>query len=503
MCSKQNTKKDLYNENQDSCSDRCETKRTRQYSIQSQDTEVSCMSQETATTGVSSETDSDISETKLTSGRSVSFCLANDNEEMVDGSCNESVSRDDQMHNGSHNAHKTIKYETMEYTNEEKGHERVSRNNIYHPINISRKCSQNSCNEENCRQPLLQRQSTFSRGNINEHLNDSELGGFDYSHVQGNFTNSVHPCACKLHYSQCEKLCSSVKLLKRIVFVLCVFNIILLVALILVPTFTVIYIQANRDSNYGTGQLPSSSEQQKAEPSCLTCESVKKKFPNFIKTQTLIDSIGYEDGKCCFSDPGKFMVILNQVSEEAIERAKGSVSSSGPWISNGSAPTPAVHLKSQRNGLINVSIEFIQKGIDSTHFVGWQSASQRDVQGLWGEVNKDGASIKVRSSGMYFVYTMIQHKNAINSSLSDNMTTASYSNPRFLPKVTLYVCQHARDGAKHIFRISHMYYNTVQQNTYFGRIIHLKENDNIYLGISGYDFIHQESESHYIGFYKI
>ncbi|KAK3576802.1 hypothetical protein CHS0354_002584 [Potamilus streckersoni] len=504
MNSKQN-KKEPYNGKHDSCLDRNETKRTRLHSTQSHESEVSFISQETATTGLSFETDSSISETKMTSDRSVSFCLANENEVIADDPCNDSESRENQLNNSSHNVHKTNIFKTMGYTNEETGQERMPGHIIYYPVNNSRRCSQNNCNEENCRQPLLRRQSTFSKnGTINEHPNDIELGS-DYAHVQGNFTDSVHPCVCKFHHSQFQKLCSSVKLLKRAVFVLCVFNLILLIALIIVPTFAVLYIQAGKESNPGTGQLPSSIEQQRPEPSCVKCEYLMKMFPNFIKTQNVIESTG-NDGKCCFSDPGKLMTIMNQISEEAFERAKGSISSSGPWISNGSEPTPAVHLKSRGNGLINVSIDFVKKGIESTHFVGWQRASPREVQGLWGEMNPDGASIKVKSSGMYFVYTMIQHKNTLKSFISENMTTPSFSIPPIPQKVTLYICQHGEEGVRDISRISQMYYSTdnrVQQNTYFGRIIHLKENDNLYLGISGYGFIHQESESHYIGFYKI
>ncbi|KAK3576803.1 hypothetical protein CHS0354_002585 [Potamilus streckersoni] len=516
MSSKQTDRNEPYSGRQDVYSDRSETKRQRQYSTQSHDTEVSCMSQETVTTGLSFETDCNTSESKRSYGRSVSFCLANENEDITDDPCNDSEIRDSCIDNAFKNnislrpqSNDSADHVYNCISNEERGQENMPRPVFNLPMNNSRGCRQNSFSEENCRQPLIRRQSTFSKGTINEHPNESELEAW-YAGLQCNFKNSVYPCACKFDHSQCQKLCSSVRVLEKVVFVLCVFNIIFLIALIVVPTFTVLYIQAGKESNPVAGQLPSTSDEQRHDPSCVKCESLMKKFPTFIKTQNAIKSIGDDDGTCCFSDPRKLMTILNQISEESIERAKGSVCISCPSGTSDSVITPAVHLKSRGNGLINASEVFVRKRIESTHFVGWQRSVSRDHQGLWGQLNENGASVRVKSPGMYFIYAMIQHKGSnLTTSGSDNMNTTVFDMPRAPLKVALYICPHGIDGEQgscSISAISQKYYSSdtgAHQNTYFGRLFYLKENENVYLGISGDAFVHKESESHYLGFYKV
>ncbi|KAL3847886.1 hypothetical protein ACJMK2_018777 [Sinanodonta woodiana] len=512
MGSKQNTKKELYHGNQDSGSDRCETKRTRQYSTQSQDTEVSCMSQETATTGVSSETDSNMSMSKRSYGRSVSFCLANENGDIPDNPCNESEPRGNCTTNGFNNnaSFKSQPKDSADHVcnsiaNEEIGQETTTRNVFSLPVSNSKGCCSTSFSEDSCTQPLLRRQSTFSRQTINEYPNDSELDAWYASH-QGNRKDSVYSRICNFDHNQCQKLCSSVKVLKKIVIVLCVFNLFLLVALIAVPTFTVLYIQASKEP----APVSIISDQQRHEPFCIKCESLIKQFPTFVKTQTAIKSIGDDNGRCCIADPEKLMAILNQLAEEAIERAKGSVCISCPMGTSENVITPAVHFKSRVNGLINASEVFVRKRIESTHLVGWQRSFARDHQGLWGDLNENGASVRVKSPGMYFIYAMIQHKGSIhNCSCSDNINTTAFCITRAPLKIALYICPHGMDGNQghcSISAIGQKYAssdNGAQQNTYFGRLFYLKENEHLYLGISGDACIHRESESHYLGLYKV
>ncbi|KAK3576813.1 hypothetical protein CHS0354_002597 [Potamilus streckersoni] len=148
-----------------------------------------------------------------------------------------------------------------------------------------------------------------------------------------------------------------------------------------------------------------------------------------------------------------------------------------------------------------------KKFIESTHFVGWLKPIGDDHQGLWGHLHMDGTMVKVNSPGMYFIYVMIQHKSGtIKSSGSNNMTTATSGMPPVPLKVTLYKSKVMADGETHINPISQTYYSTdnrAQQNTFFARMVHLTSNDNLYLGISGYGFVHQESDSHYMGLCKI
>ncbi|KAK3576812.1 hypothetical protein CHS0354_002596 [Potamilus streckersoni] len=307
-----------------------ETKRKRIYSRQSHESEPLCMSQETTTTRLSSENDSEMSEGKSSNGRNISFSLDNEVEEIVQDSSNGSASRchknDIAIENNissrgkpnirPYNFPNNNIYESLDNASENNCQER--RQNISPMVNNSRNYRQNSFSEGNCLHPLPRRPSTYSGGIINEHSNDSDHRS-GYADVHGNFRDAFHQCLCTFDHNQCKRMCSSVKVLKRVVFALCVFNIILLGMLIIVPVGAVIYFQATKDSRLDTIQPRNSNEQHRTEPTCVKCQSLMQKISTFINTQKVIESMGDENGRCCFSDTEKNMTILNQISEEAVE----------------------------------------------------------------------------------------------------------------------------------------------------------------------------------------
>ncbi|KAK3576810.1 hypothetical protein CHS0354_002594, partial [Potamilus streckersoni] len=421
-------------------SDMSETERKMLYSKQLQQS--ACMTQRTASIRLSSKTDSDIPESKRSDGRSVRFCLLSENLETFQDSSNGSERRGDnsdiairnnttsrsQTNNLPHNfPNDNNMYEFVENTIVNNCQERIRRQNICPMVNNSRNYSQNSFGARQCRQPLPREQSTQYGGNINEHFNDSENGS-GYADVQGNFRDAFHQCLCTFDDSQCKRMRSSVKVLKRVVFALCVFNTILLIMLIFIPVVAVIYFQASKDSSpTSTIKSQTSNEQYKIEPSCVKCQSLVDKFHNFTRTQKVIESMGDEDGRCCFSDPGKLMTILNQISTEAVEIAKNSVCVSCQSETIPREINRAVHFKSKGNGLVQApnAMEKRIKITGTTHFVGWENPVRGDHQGLWGDLDTTGTSVKVQSTGMYFIYVMIQHKSVtIRSSSSDNITKA-------------------------------------------------------------------------------
>ncbi|KAL3847923.1 hypothetical protein ACJMK2_018813 [Sinanodonta woodiana] len=502
-------------------SDMSDTERKRLYIRQSQQT-ACMMTQGTTPTRLLSRTDLDTIECKCSNGRDVRFCLINKTKETLQDSSNVSEWRCEncdtairnnnsgrrQTNNLPYNFHNHDMYDYADNTNVNICQEGIRRQHVFPVVNNSRNC-QNSFSEKQCRRPLQRGGPTHCGGTINEHSNDSGQGS-GYIDVQGNVMNVSHQCVCTIEQSQWIKMCSSIKVLKRIVFALCVFNIILLIILIAAPVCAVIYFQASKDSGpAGSFKSQTSNEQHRIELSCVKCQSLMHKFHNFTRTKTVIESMGDEYGQCCLSDTGKLMTIINQISTEAVEIAKGSVCVSCRSETIQTQINKAVHLKSKGNGFDHVSkvFEREKKFIESTHFVGWETPVRDNHQGLWGKLDIAGTSVKVNSPGMYFVYVMIQHKpSAIKGSRTVNMTTSTTGTHHAPLKVTLYKREYGADGESNVSPISQMYYstgNTVQQNTYFGRIVHLTESDKIYVGIYGIDFIPQESDSHYMGLFKI
>ncbi|KAL3847922.1 hypothetical protein ACJMK2_018812 [Sinanodonta woodiana] len=500
-------------------SDMNDTERERLYIRQSQP--AACMmTPDTASTRLLSRTDLDTVGGKCSNGRDVRFCLINKNKETVQDSsnvsewrlenCDTAVRNDNsvrsQTNNLPYNFHNNM-YDYADNTNVNIYQEGIRRQNVNPVVNNSRNC-QNSIIERQFRQPLQRGGPTHCGGAINEHSNDSGQGS-GYIDVQGNVMNVSHQCVCTIEQSQWIKMCSSIKVLKRIVFALCVFNIILLIILIAAPVCAVIYFQASKDSGpAGSFKSQTSNEQHIIEPPCVKCQSLMHKFHNFTRTKNVIESMGDEYGQCCLSDTGKLMTIINQISTEAVEIAKSNVCASCRSETIQTQINMAAHLKSKGNGFVHVSNVFKrEKKSASTHLVGWEMPGRYNHQGLWGDLEKAGTSVKVKSPGMYFIYVMIQHnQSTIKGSCTDNMTTATTGTPVPPLLVTLYKRVYGTDDESYESPISQMSYstgNTAQQNTYFGRIVHLTGSDNIYVGISGIDCILQASDSHYMGLFKI